>query len=278
MAAEDFFDNQGGGGAGAPSFDWRLPGERTPRPGPHSRISGEIVDQFETVQRAYGDPNKILTWDDGTPRPQLNVTLKTSLRNWERVKSVPTDDHGNPLPPQQDTGLRRIYVKGDMPRAIAAALRQTPSAENNWTGKGTTQGGLEKGDKLAVWVRGFEDKGKGNPLTLYEAAYKVNPNKETAGYFEENAPAAQAPQYQAPPPPPPPPADPWATPAPPPQQYQAPPAQQPYQAPPVQQAAPQQAAPAYSQDPWDDAPVAPTSPPAGGAPSQAQTVVDEPPF
>lgn len=146
---DDFFDGVGGGGA--PSFKFG---------GIGSGVRGTIVDQFRTtVTTPSGEPK---TYDDGRPIPQLNVTLQTDLRNWDKVTKVPTDENGNPKPASEDDGTRRIYVKYDMRRAIAVALQAAK-----------VTGGLKNGGTLAVKKSGEKPTNKGNPLPLYEARYEA---------------------------------------------------------------------------------------------------------
>jgi hypothetical protein len=58
------------------------------------KVAGTIED-LEVRQQTDFDTGKPLTWDDGSPRNQLVVTLQTELR----------DD-------ADDDGRRRVYVKG----------------------------------------------------------------------------------------------------------------------------------------------------------------------
>jgi hypothetical protein len=186
---DDFFEGSGGG---APSFKFSgAIGDV---------VSGEVLDQFKTQQTKFGDPNTKLFFDDGAPRMQLNVTLQTALRNWDRVTKVPLDENDQPKPASEDDGKRRIYIKSDMQRAVGKAIREA-------TGKG---GGLRNGGTLAVKLTGFKDVGKGNPLPLYEARYKApEPGAEDGSFFAAGStpPAQQpaSPQTTAPP------ADPWGT-------------------------------------------------------------------
>lgn len=174
---DDFFDGVGGGGA--PSFKWGAI---------NSGIKGEIVDQYRTVVTTPDGTRK--TYDDGREIPQLNVTLKTDLRNWDKVTKIPTDpETGQEKPASEDDGTRRIYVKYDMRRAIAVAV------------KAQGERGLSNGGTLAVKKSGEKPTNKGNPLPLYEARY--TPPSASSDFFpeEQQAPAAeQQPQAQAAPP------------------------------------------------------------------------------
>lgn len=144
---DDFFDGVGEGGA--PSYNWGPVGDV---------IRGEVVDQYRTVVTDPSGNKK--TYSDGSEIPQLNVTIKTDLRNWEKCKKVPTDpETGQPKPPSEDDGTRRIYVKYDMRRAVAVAV------------KAAGQRSLSNGSILAVKHSGDKPTNKGNPLPLYEARY-----------------------------------------------------------------------------------------------------------
>jgi hypothetical protein len=69
--------------------------------------AGEILDMEVRQQRDLdGNP---LTWDDGTPRMQLVVTLQTDARD----PSIDDDD-----------GRRRLFVQGGMRSALRDALRR----------------------------------------------------------------------------------------------------------------------------------------------------------
>lgn len=147
---DNFFD--GVGEQGAPSFKFT---------GINTGVRGTVVDQYSTFVTEPGsrEPKK---YPDGNPIPQLNVTLQTELRNWKGIadKSIPKNkETGQPLPPSEDTGLRRIYVKYQMRNAVGAAIKDA----------GATK--LETGGELAVKQSGEQDQGKANPLPLYEARY-----------------------------------------------------------------------------------------------------------
>lgn len=98
---------------------------------------GDQVDGYitsaEVRQQTDYDTGAPMTWDDGRPRNQLVVTLETQLRE---------DD--------DDDGLRRLYVRGQMTRAVADAVRKTGEP------------GLRLGGRLFVrYVSDDEPKRKG---------------------------------------------------------------------------------------------------------------------
>ena len=156
----------GGGGASA-SFDQI-----------GDSITGTIVSA-EVKQQTDITDGKPLTWDDGSPRMQLVVTLQTSDRN---------DD--------EDDGQRRIYVKGSkkagsrsLHDAVATAVRSAGAKS------------LEVGGTLTVTFDGEEPaKTRGfNPRKLYTATYAAPDKAAQTGDFLGTAPAApQAPQQAAP--------------------------------------------------------------------------------
>ena len=65
---------------------------------------GTIV-HHEMRQQTDFDSGAVLTWDDGNPRMQLAVTLQTDEREDE-----------------DDDGLRRVYIKGQMQKVISSAI------------------------------------------------------------------------------------------------------------------------------------------------------------
>ncbi|MGW2213274.1 hypothetical protein ACWCV3_28745, partial [Streptomyces sp. NPDC001781] len=68
----------------------------------------------------YDDPSKVLTWNDGSPRYHLRVTLEDtgSTQRWDgdTEQWVNTDD--------TDDGSRALYVKGQMAKAFRDAVRK----------------------------------------------------------------------------------------------------------------------------------------------------------
>jgi hypothetical protein len=178
MANEDSFfaDNYREGGTGAPSFDFG---------GVGGGIVGTVVDTFRTVVTDPETKKPKLDKND-KELPQLNVTLQTDLRNWEGLgvdrkgnPRIPLDKDGEKLDPSEDTGLRRIYVKYQMIRAVGKALADAEAAS------------IEAGGKLAVKQIDEEDIGRMNGLPIYEARYKA-PAKD-ADLFAEDAKAAEKP-------------------------------------------------------------------------------------
>jgi len=189
---DDFFT---GTGEKIPSFDFGATqngGEKLVG----ATLIGTITEMAKMQQRDYSDKGKLLFWEPRNegeqrrPKMQLAITLQTELRGWQGVKPklIPTDPATEqPLPPDKDTGLRRLYVKefSDMNRAIniaCSAAGQKPRI----------------GGKLAVGVRGFEPSDKGNDKVLYDAQYMPAPEKVATDSFFEQPQQPQAFQPQAP--------------------------------------------------------------------------------
>ena len=121
-------------------------------------ISGTIThigeQRQQTEFRTDGQPGAPLFWPDGSPRLQLPVTIQTDLRD-------PSDSF--------DDGKRTLYVKGEMKKAIGAALR-------------TAGAKMAVGGTLSVTFSGGEPT-KGFPKKLYTATY--TPPAPGAGFFED---------------------------------------------------------------------------------------------
>ena len=73
----------------------------------NDQIDGTIMD-FEMRQQTNYTTGAPLTWDDGKPRMQMVVTLLTEIHD---------DD--------DDDGLRKLYIKGQMQRVVQDAVRKT---------------------------------------------------------------------------------------------------------------------------------------------------------
>lgn len=119
-------------------------------------LSAEVRDQTDFQSGA------VLTWQDGSPRKQLVITLATD--------DVDPDIEG-------DDGARRIYAKGQMLNAIRQAVR--------------AHGGIAEGGKLAVkFIKEEPSKTRGfNPTKVYQAWYEPPVKKVAvpAGGDEEDA-------------------------------------------------------------------------------------------
>jgi hypothetical protein len=110
-------------------------------------IVGFIVRQPEVQQQrdfATGEPK---FWSDGNPMMQLRIVLMTEVRD-------PDDP--------EDSGERAVYIRGNMQRAVAQAVRQAGAR------------GLEVGGKLLIKYSGDGTASQRgfNPPKLYEARYR----------------------------------------------------------------------------------------------------------
>lgn len=190
------FDQRGGGGTGAPSYDFPTEiqrGKIVPVVG--HVVQGQIVDIFATwVKDAQTSELKLDK--NGQKQRQINFTLQTEFRNWERAKSPGKDEDGKELPASEDTGLRRVYAKYRMLDAAAGAVRKSPQG----------RGAPKIGGHLAFRVKDliWDEKNKTrNPLPDYEAKYE--PPSELDNAFdkagppaEQSAPTESAPQNDPP--------------------------------------------------------------------------------
>lgn len=235
-----------GGGDGTPSFDFgdgRILDPNHPQYTVGRHVAGTIVSTSVMDQTDMATKKPKLD-RDGNVKKQLAVILQTAHRNWEAVKKIPTDEHGQQLPPSADDGKRAIYVAGWMTGAVGDAVRAA-----------TNQVGAPRvGGKLAVRVSELAANPGGNPFRKYEARYE--PPAAGAEMFQQGPPPQQQPTqggWNAPPAQQGPPPQQWQQPT---QPQQAPPAQGGWDAqPPVQQhaAPPQQPPvqpPAAAGDPW----------------------------
>lgn len=153
---------------------------------------GRIVEMTTRQQKSI--KGELLTWDDGSPKMMAVLTIQTD----ERDPSIEDDD-----------GKRRLFVKGDMVRAVREAVR------------GAGRKMVELGGEVAVQYTGDgQARGVGyNPPKLYRAGYKP----PAVAVDDLMAPAAPAPAPPAPapapayPPPAPAPAPAYPPPAPAPQ-------------------------------------------------------------
>ena len=68
---------------------------------------GQVVRAVKVQSRDF-ETGEAQTWDDGSPKYQLNVDIQTDIRN--------PDISG-------DDGVRRLFVRGGMLQAIRQALR-----------------------------------------------------------------------------------------------------------------------------------------------------------
>ena len=114
------------------------------------RVWGTIMSAEKRQQTDF-DSGQPLFWEDGKPRMQVAVTLLTELHE---------DD--------DDDGLRTVYIKGEMQKAVRAAFAKAGVR------------GMEDGGKLLIEYTGDgEPKRRGmSGAKLYYAKYEP-PTKMT---------------------------------------------------------------------------------------------------
>jgi hypothetical protein len=140
------------------------PGGKFPTIG--SEVAGTVTEDPAERQQTDFDSGELLYWKDGKPRMQLVVKVSTEVID-------PTID--------SDDGIRALYVKGDMLRAVRQALAPYRRAE------------IKTGDFLAV--RYVADKPlppgqRGFPQKVYEARF--TPGDGTPASAPGYVPVAQA--------------------------------------------------------------------------------------
>lgn len=92
-------------------------------------FEGTVTDASMSQQTDYDD-GSLLTWADGSPRMQLVVTVQSQPtgKTWKGLGNVET-----PVP--NDNGVRRMYVKGNLQKALAQGLRDAGNAAFEVGGK-----------------------------------------------------------------------------------------------------------------------------------------------
>lgn len=129
--ADDFF----AGGTASAKFD-----------NPGTTVAGPITRVGEPMQQRDFTTGAPKFWDDGKPMMQLPIDVQTSMRDPEIVN---------------DDGVRTLYVRGEMQKAIRQAVRQVGAP------------GLRVGGQLSVTYTGngtAKQRGM-NPPKLYSATY-----------------------------------------------------------------------------------------------------------
>lgn len=142
-----------------------VPGARFENQG--DTVGGTITDEPTIQQQRDFTTGELKVWKDGTPQRQLVVTVGTELRD-----PTITDDDGR----------RRFYVKGELQKTVASAVRSA----------GATN--LEVGGVLTITHTGLGvSPGRGlNPPKLYSATYVKPTAAAQSSMLKEAAPAAGA--------------------------------------------------------------------------------------
>lgn len=115
-----------------------------------------VTDEPELRQQTDFDSGEPLFWDDARTQPRMQLVITGEVDESAREGG-------------DDDGLRRLYVKGELQKAMGQALRESGAKT------------IEPGGK--VWVRYTGDgtaSGRKNPPKLYKAAYKAPEAKAAA--------------------------------------------------------------------------------------------------
>lgn len=153
------------GGGGVPSFSFGPLGAA-----PGASVTGTILN-LQTSQQTDFKTRAPLSWPNGDPKMQLEVTLQTTLRD------PSTED---------DDGQRRVFIKG---KGLTDATREAVLKVG--------AKGLELGGTLTVtYSHDTKPAGGGNPYREYTVDYK-RPN-DSAAFLGTTEPEAQQPTAPAP--------------------------------------------------------------------------------
>lgn len=145
-------------------------------------IDGIVEGKFKTVVRDATTKETKLDKNNNT-MPQLNITLRTDLRNWDQIgtddltgaKKIPVDaETGQQV---EDEGLRRIYAKYRMRQAIAEACAKVGFKS------------LPVGSRLQLKCVELVPTGKPNPLSVWKAKVTPPAPVEDDGFGNDAQPA-----------------------------------------------------------------------------------------
>lgn len=141
-------------------------------------VTGTITEPPEMRQQTKMGSGEPLTWDDGSPKMQLVVTLQTQLRE-----------------DADDDGIRKVYVKGSKDPASKSLHAAVAAAVVAAGAKG-----LQVGGTLTVTYTGNGvSKTPGfNPPKQYAAVYAQPTGAEFLGTAPAAAPAVPAAPAPAP--------------------------------------------------------------------------------
>jgi hypothetical protein len=118
-------------------------------------VTGRITD-LKLSQQTSMEDNTPLTWDDGSPRMQLVVTLQTDQREGE-----------------EDDGLRRVYAKGGSFEVAEGSGKSLKEAIAEACKRAEVRS-LDEGGTLTVGFTGLaKKKNRGyQAAKLYKAKYE----------------------------------------------------------------------------------------------------------
>jgi hypothetical protein len=132
---------------------------------PGISVSGTITRPPEVQQQRELDTGKPKFWEDGKPRQQIVIHLQTTSRDPE------VDD---------DDGIRALYVRGNMLKAVREAVRKHGAGAK-----------LDTGGVLTVTYTGDGERKSGlNAPKLYSAVYTPAAQAAVDGALGEPAPHA----------------------------------------------------------------------------------------
>lgn len=153
-------------------------------------VKGTILHAGEMTATEY-NTDKPLRDRNGNEVKQYVVTLQTELRDWQKVAKVPTDDDKRPLPPSEDTGIRKVYAKyGNKTRMAKAIVDAAPDLNEIGDSVGMT---------LMVKLAELVPTNKGNDRKDY--AYKAEGTPKGNGGLAADAAGAEDPGEAIPEPP-----------------------------------------------------------------------------
>lgn len=110
-----------------------------------SKVQGKVLGQKKQQCRDFDD-NSLKFWDDGSPMYEIVFTLETD----ERDPEIEDDD-----------GTRRLFARGQMLKAIGAALRSA-----HWSAP------LAGGVLRVKYAKDGERSGRRNPPKLYQVIFE----------------------------------------------------------------------------------------------------------
>lgn len=126
------------------------PAAKFPTPG--TTVAGVVVGQPRSQQQLDYATKKPEFWDDGRPKMQVVVNLRTDLRD----PSVPHDD-----------GMRSLYIKGkNLTQAVRHAVRSSGCSK------------LDSGGRLEITYTGDGVATNGKPPKEYAATYRAPVNAD----------------------------------------------------------------------------------------------------
>lgn len=115
--------------------------------------TGVVLNKRSEQQRGYDD-NEPLFWDNGSPKMHVVVELQTDAQGT-------FDRKGNAEEVPDDDGVRNLFVKGNMQKAIRDAVRKSGAST------------LELFGKLIITYvgDGKQDNPRYNPPKIYRAEF-----------------------------------------------------------------------------------------------------------